>query len=289
MKQFIVVFLLCFLAPIASSQTFHLSTELGEISGIEFLNDTTIAAINDGGNEPIIYLLDLKGKIQGSVRVENAQNRDWEDLAIDDEHLYIGDIGNNQNNRRDLVIYKVKIADVFESDSIATDSVRHIRAEKIEFDYKEQTAYPPDRSEKHYDSEALAFYNDTLYLFTKNRARPNLGMAFVYKVPTVPGKYTVSKSSEIYIGNGGLMTDALTSADFVNGEFFLMTYNRVIIKKEVNGEFVGEENINFKTYSQKEALVVKSKLELYVADEKQIFLGGPRMYRIEVYDKRDGQ
>lgn len=279
MKQFIICLLLLAFAQTSSAQTFHLSSELGEISGIEFLNDTTIVAINDGGNEPLLYLLNLKGKVQSVVKVENAQNRDWEDLTVDDEYLYIGDIGNNVNNRRDLVIYKVKITDVIEK--------KTVQPEKITFNYKEQTAFPPDRADKHFDAEALAHFNDTLYIFTKDRARPNGGAAWVYKVPTKAGDYTPSKSAEIYIGNGGLMTDALTAADFVDGEFFLMTYNRVIIKKLVDGDFVGEENINFKTYSQKEALVVKSKMELYVADEKQIMLGGPRMYRIEVNDLRE--
>ncbi|MFK7786330.1 MAG: hypothetical protein AB8B56_14515 [Crocinitomicaceae bacterium] len=276
MKKLVICLFLSAFAPLLNAQTYHLSEGLSEISGIEFLNDSTLVAINDGGNEPLIYLLDLNGKIQGVVKVENAQNRDWEDLTVDNEHLYIGDIGNNVNNRRDLLIYRVKIADVIEKKSV--------RAEKITFNYKDQTAFPPDRSEKHYDAEALAFHNDTLYVFTKDRARPIKGSALVYKIPAKPGDYTVSKSAEIYIGKGGLLTDALTAADYVDGEFFLMTYNRVIIKKEVKGEFVGEEKINFKTYSQKEALVVKSKMEIFVADEKQTFLGGPRMYRIEVND-----
>lgn len=279
MKHLFLSFLLSAFTPLVYAQTFHLSTELGEISGIEFLNDSTIAAINDGGNEPLIYLLDLKGKVQSVVKVENAQNRDWEDLAIDDKHLYIGDIGNNVNNRRDLVIYKVKIADVIEK--------KAVQAEKIEFNYAEQTAFPPDRKDKRFDAEALVWYNDSLYIFTKNRARPNDGNCWVYKIPATVGNHTASKMTEIYIGKGGLLTDALTAADFVGGEFFLMTYNRVVIKKLVDGKFVGEENISFKTYSQKEALVVKSKMELYVADEKQIMLGGPRMYRIEVNDLRD--
>lgn len=279
MKQFIICLFACALMPFSQAQTYHLSEGLSEISGIEFLDDSTLVAINDGGNEPLIYLLDLNGKIQGVVKVENAQNRDWEDLTVDDEYLYIGDIGNNVNNRRDLVIYRVKISEVIEKKSV--------QAEKITFNFKEQTAFPPDRAEKHYDAEALAFHNDTLYVFTKDRARPSKGTALVYKVPAKPGDYTVLKSAEIYIGKGGLLTDALTAADYVDGEFFLMTYNRVLIKKEVKGEFVGDEKINFKTYSQKEALVVKSKMEMYVADEKQALLGGPRMYRIEVNDLRD--
>ncbi len=278
MRQLIFLFLLSITSS-AFTQTYHLSSELNEISGIDFLNDSIIVAHNDGGNNPTLFLLDTAGKIQRTVFVENATNIDWEDITVDDYFVYIADIGNNLNSRTDLVIYKVKIEDINLRDSV--------QAEKITFNYTEQKAFPPDKNRRFFDAEALAVDNDTLYLFTKNRAKPSDGNCLVYKIPTTPGDYSVSIFKQIFIGKGGLMADALTAADIVGDEFFLMTYNRVIIKKLIDGEFVGEENINFKTYSQKEALVVKSKLEIYVADEKQIMLGGPRMYYIEVNDLRD--
>lgn len=260
------------------AQTYHLSPGLDEISGMDFLNDTTIIAHNDGGNDPLLFLLDLNGKIQNIVKV-NATNEDWEDMTVDDEYIYIGDIGNNLNERKNLVIYKIKIEDVL--------TLKVVEPEKITFRYTEQTAFPPDKKGLFFDAEALAVKDDTLYLFTKNRSRPTDGNSWVYKIPTAAGDYSVSKSAEIFIGKGGMLVDALTAADIVGDEFFLMTYNRVLIKKCVNGEFVGEEMINFKTYSQKEALVVKSKMEIYVADEKQLMLGGPRMYHMDVNDVRD--
>ena len=278
MKHLICILCLSF-TPMLFAQTFHLSSELNEISGIDFLNDSTIVAINDGGNEPLLFLLNLEGKVQSVVKVENAKNQDWEDITVDEEYVYIGDIGNNANKRRDLVIYKVKIEDILLK--------KTVQPEKITFNYTEQTEFPPAQNGRFFDAEALAIDNDTLYLFTKNRARPTDGNCLVYKIPTTPGNYSVSKSAEIFIGKGGFWSDALTAADIVDGEFFLMTYNRVIIKKLVNGEFVGDENINFKTFSQKESLVVKSKMEIYVADEKQRMLGGPRMYHIEVNDLRE--
>ena len=279
MNYFYSCLLLFIGTPLAFAQTFHLSSELNEISGIDFLNDTTIVAINDGGNDAALYILNLKGTIQRVVTVENAKNNDWEDITVDDKHIYIGDIGNNQNNRKNLAIYKVKISDVHKKDTV--------QAKKISYNYAEQTEFPPGKDGKFFDAEALAIHNDTLYLFTKNRAKPSDGNCFVYKIPNTPGTYSVSKSAEIYIGKGGFWSDALTAADIVDGEFFLMTYNRVVIKKLENGKFVGDENINFKTFSQKESLVVKTKKEIYVADEKQLMLGGPRMYRIEVNDLRD--
>ncbi len=278
MKHFLIGFMSLF-AAVVGAQTHHLSSALDEISGIDFLNDTTLIAHNDGGNEPLLFLLNLKGEIQGVVRVNNAQNQDWEDITVDDQFVYIGDIGNNLNERKKLTIYKVKIEDVL--------ALKVVEPEKITFNYAEQLAFPPPKNGQFFDAEALAVKDDTLYMFTKNRSRPTDGNSWVYKIPTAAGDYSVSKSAEIFIGKGGLMVDALTAADIVGDEFFLMTYNRVIIKKCENGVFVGDEVINFKTYSQKEALVVKTKMEIYVADEKQVMLGGPRMYHIDVNDLRE--
>jgi hypothetical protein len=42
------------------------------------------------------------------IQIEGAANIDWEDIAIDGDTLYIADVGNNANARRDLAVYVVK-------------------------------------------------------------------------------------------------------------------------------------------------------------------------------------
>ena len=42
------------------------------------------------------------------IHIEGAVNIDWEDIAIDGDTLYIADVGNNSNARRDLAVYVVK-------------------------------------------------------------------------------------------------------------------------------------------------------------------------------------
>ena len=52
---------------------------------------------NDSGNPPVLFAVNRDGKLVRSYRVE-VPNVDWEDIATDDEgHLYLGDIGNNDN------------------------------------------------------------------------------------------------------------------------------------------------------------------------------------------------
>jgi hypothetical protein len=56
--------------------------------------------LNDSGGEPCVFAIDRSGKTRAKVRVRDAANFDWEDLALgkDDQArpaLFIGDIGDN--------------------------------------------------------------------------------------------------------------------------------------------------------------------------------------------------
>lgn len=159
-----------------------LPSKLNEVSGIAMVNDSLIWAIEDNGNKNRIYALNLEGKLVKEVKVENAKNRDWEDLAKDKEgNLYIGDFGNNANERKDLCIYKVPNPDQWKKGKL--------KAEKIAFHYPEQKEFPPKKSNLRFDCEAFFYNDDFLYLITKDRSRPYEGKAFIYKVPAIKGNH----------------------------------------------------------------------------------------------------
>lgn len=90
-----------------------------------------------------------------------AENIDWEDIAIDANYLYIADVGNNGNARRNLAIYMVSEID-------PTASTRSAVIKKLPVAYPEQAQYPPEQ--RHYDSESLFVHAGKLYLITKHRA-----------------------------------------------------------------------------------------------------------------------
>jgi len=90
-----------------------LPSSIEESSGLVFYNDSIFITHNDSGDKPIIYFINVKGKLIHQVLIENANNVDWEDICSDGKgYLYIGDIGNNKNDRRDLKIYKVASANL---------------------------------------------------------------------------------------------------------------------------------------------------------------------------------
>lgn len=68
---------------------------------------------NDSGGGPLIYAFDKRGVSKGVWRVSGATARDWEDIAAGPgpsagkSYLYIGDIGDNQAKRPEIVVYRV--------------------------------------------------------------------------------------------------------------------------------------------------------------------------------------
>ncbi len=154
------------------------------------LNDSTVWIVEDGGNKDELYKVDFKGNILKSLKMKNGDNDDWEDLTKDRlGNVYIADFGNNNNSRKNLTIYKVPNPEIEPGDKID--------AEKIEFNYPEQKEFPPKKSERFFDAEALFHHGNKLFIVTKNRSNPFTGKAYIYSVPDVKGKYDATLLSEI--------------------------------------------------------------------------------------------
>lgn len=137
-----------------------LSEMVKETSGLAYLNGE-IWTHNDSGDDAILYQISpANGNITRIVEITNATNEDWEDIAYDENYVYIGDIGNNWGDRTDLKIYKISCAALEASDEVF--------AEIIHYSYSDQTSWEPNHNNNDFDCEALASYGDKLYLFSKN-------------------------------------------------------------------------------------------------------------------------
>lgn len=252
-----------------------LPSGIEESSGLTFYSDSIFITHNDSGDKPMIYFINLKGKLVHQVLIENAHNVDWEDICSDGKgHLYIGDIGNNNNNRRDLKIYKVASANLL--------TKQKVMAEVINFSYFDQNALPPADSLLNYDAEGLAFQHDSLLIFTKCRANPFNGYSYCYKIPANPGNYKAHRSFELYIGNKGFTKDAVTSASICKNNLYLLTYNRFLIYQLVAGKWTFKEQHYTKPYSQKEAITTKDNRTIFLTDEVQKIVGGGKLYKMEI-------
>jgi hypothetical protein len=125
---------------------------------------------NDSGDQPRVFAIDSTGKFYRSDRYQNqegiiiagATNVDWEDITMDNRgNLVIADIGNNGNDRKDLVLYVVP-----EPSPVASNTTF---LKKIFLKYPDQKTFNTT-TDFNFDSEAIFFADDHFFLLSKNRS-----------------------------------------------------------------------------------------------------------------------
>ncbi len=184
---------------------FNFDAGLDENSGITFAGGM-LWSINDGGNEPILYGIDtITGNTVKMLEIEDATNKDWEDITSDDSYIYIGDVGNNSGSRTDLCIYKISLQDLNTAESEVT-------ADIIEFSYEDQMNYLPSYNSSSFDCEALFSAGESLYLYTKDWSELTTSL---YQLPKVPGTYEAKKLSTLDV------RCLITGADYDEDDRFL--------------------------------------------------------------------
>jgi len=254
-----------------------LPSELKEISGIAY-KDNLIYAIEDSGNENQIAILDSLGQIVKKITVNESTNTDWEDLTFDKKgNLYIGDFGNNDNERKDLAIYKIAHSDL---------QNQEVKPEfKITFYYPEQTEFPPKKKDLKFDVEAFFEYNNSFYLFTKNRSKDFDGSSFVYKIPNSEGNHkaelinTITTCSDY---DNCVITSASINLD--GSKFAVLSHSKVFIfeNNHQNNLTSGQHTaLDLNHFSQKEAICFKNNNTLLIVDEKEKKEGG-NLYEIKI-------
>ncbi len=243
-----------------------LPSVLNEASGLESSGENLFWCHNDRGGEPIVYGLDSLGQMTRSILLTDARNEDWEDLALsEDGTLYIGDFGNNDNDRNDLVIYKV--GNMEEANSNA------VTAETIHFELEDQFDFPPDKSDFLFDVEGIFVFGTSLYLFIKDRSNPFLGETKMYTLPSDAGYHTArligristaSKKKEGAITGADISPDGKTVALLSNENIFLFT------DFEFPNIFDGRlQKLSIPSGRQTEGVVFMDSCNLYLSSEEK--------------------
>jgi hypothetical protein len=129
---------------------------------------------NDSGDDAYLYASDLAGTDRGTVRVRGANAVDWEDIALGPcptqpgACLYIADTGDNEENRKSVVLYAVPEPD---PPGPGRAPVRSAQAAALRLKYPGG----PDDVEAVYVSPR----DSALYLVSKGRS----GVVRLYRVP----------------------------------------------------------------------------------------------------------
>jgi len=191
----------CLFPTLNNTLNFITDLDLGidETSGLASVGGRLLTH-NDSGGKSELYAFDHStGRITHTFAVTGATNIDWEELAQNEEFVFIGDLGNNNGNRRNLKIYLVENSAFDFTQPTGEVPVSGV----ISFDYPEQESF--EKGNKHnFDCEAMFYSEGYLYLFMKHRKDR---YAVLYRLPSVPGTYRAEKL-------GGFRSEVkLTGAD----------------------------------------------------------------------------
>ena len=169
---------------------------------------------NDSGDGPFIYAFDTHGDSRGIFRVTGAQARDWEDIAAgpgpqaNKSYLYIGDIGDNNEIRDEVIVYRVAEPTL----NTTTQKQTKARPGSTEPAQAIRLKYPDGK----HDAEALLVHptSGNIYIVTKVLiANP---VVYEAAAPFTAGKVvTMRRIGEVRVPSlfGGVITGGSVSPD----------------------------------------------------------------------------
>ncbi len=207
----------CTYDPTIYSPSFfmNLPQTVDETSGLILYNNG-LWTHNDSGGDAKIYKIDtVSSEIVQTIYLPNASNFDWEDITQDEGFIYIGDVGNNEGNRRNLRIYKVNKND------IPLSGNANVNSSIIHFSYSDQTSFPSAYNDNNFDCEAIISCGDFLYLFSKNWENYKTKL---YKLPKIPGTHEAALIDSFNVN--GLICGAAYNQQF--NEISLIGYHNYI-------------------------------------------------------------
>ena len=168
---------------ISPSWSVELSEQINETSGL-IIWDEALWTINDNSDTRLYALDTTSGEIVADYLMPGVENRDWEEIAQDEDYVYVGDFGNNRGNRTDLHILRIEKL-TLTSDDPSIDTIWFSFSDQQNFD-------PAGAQQTEFDCEAFVVSSDSIYLFTKQWLS---GFTTQYSLSKHPGTYIAQKRS----------------------------------------------------------------------------------------------
>jgi hypothetical protein len=239
----------------------QLSPKVNEQSGMVW-HKNLFWVINDSHCLPELLAYNMKGELKKAIDISNTSNKDWEDLAEDENYIYIGDFGNNRGARKDLRVLRALKSDMDKQTELSVDS--------ITFAWADQKNFTRRNMKHNFDCEAFFAYGDSLYFFTKNWANKKTRL---YSMSKRPGDYQLKPIAEFdvdfMVTGADITADGKTVAlvGYKNYRTYMMLFTNI----EGENFFAGNAlrlDLESLGGSQTEGLVFTDKNELYINTEE---------------------
>jgi len=260
MLRFIFILVNILYATNTNAQTLQqiapLVPPITEASGLQFINEDTMLIHNDSGDGPWLFWMNKMGVVLDSIELPITAI-DWEDLTSDDKgNFYIGDFGNNFNNRQNLAIHRwADFGEMGDSLNFST----------ISFSYPDQTSFPPSPAELNFDCEAMVHVDNFLFLFSKNRGTSSHTKC--YQLPDTAGDYQA------------ILIDSFDTGGWVTGATFNEEEKQLVLLSEmfiwVFYDFEGTDFFGGKSkqilfeFSKKEGAAFDIEGNLWMVDDSE--------------------
>ena len=179
---------------------------------------------------------------------------------MDDDYVYIGDVGNNDGSRTNLRIYRISRSDIADNDEVA--------AGKINFYYSDQTSFEPEYHNTNFDCEAIIHYQGQLYLFTKNWVDLKTNC---YVLPKTTGNHEAMLLSEYNVScliSGATMIPAKDALSLIGYNSSGVSYTWLFDGFGEDDFFAGESTkLVWTLLSQIEGVCDAGQTDLYISSE----------------------
>ncbi len=234
-----------------------------ETSGIadSKINPGALWVQEDSGNPPQLHLVKHDGSVIKTIHIKGAINRDWEELALSDNKIFIGEIGDNNRVHSEYAFY------IFPEPAQSIDTVHTF--EHIRFQY-------PDGA---HDAEAFLVDPQTrhIYIITKND-----NPSRIYKLTYPYNSSTVQK-----VSHAGVLpySGVVSSAISVDGsEIIVKSYPAMLHYKRSIGESIEQalakegKSVPYKMEPQGEAVTFATGKSGYFTMSEKGFAANVKLY-----------
>lgn len=173
-------------------------------------------AHNDSGDRPRVFALRPDGNVLADLDVPGARAIDWEDIAIRGGDLYLGDIGDNDEQRPSIDVYRVAEPHVPADGTTA-------RAERLRLRY-------PDGP---HNAETLLVDPNSAELTIVTKQPDGRSGVYVAPAPSPTATTTLRLAARLRLGAGALATGGDVSAD--GNVIAIRTYDSVFAWRRRSG------------------------------------------------------